>query len=86
MSDCASHPADIKVMEWFEVTCADCTEVAYAGEDPAVSCLEDVASSLSSGSSSSQGNDTAVVEDGTALATPTPAASSSGATDGSTMG
>lgn len=40
VSDCAEHPADIKVSTWSEVTCATCDEQDYNGEQPSVSCFD----------------------------------------------
>lgn len=40
VSDCASHPADIKVQQWSKVVCASCHEQDYGEQDPIVSCAE----------------------------------------------
>lgn len=39
VSDCAQHPADIKVNTWTQVTCADCSEQTYNGDMPEVECF-----------------------------------------------
>ncbi|CAM9805739.1 unnamed protein product, partial [Laminaria digitata] len=39
VSDCAQHPADIKVSTWTQVTCATCAEQTYSGNMPKVECF-----------------------------------------------
>ena len=39
VSDCAQHPADIKVSTWSEITCDGCSEQSYSGDMPEVQCF-----------------------------------------------
>lgn len=47
VSDCALHPADIKVSTWEQVTCAECSEQTYNGDMPEIECFTPSASSPS---------------------------------------
>lgn len=60
MGDCASHPADIKVTAWLEVTCEGCDEQAFNGAVPAVACASDdsLATPSPSAASTSTADDT----------------------------
>ncbi|CAB1104251.1 unnamed protein product [Ectocarpus sp. CCAP 1310/34] len=60
VGDCASHPADIKVTAWSEVTCEGCEEQAFNGAVPAVACTSDnsLATPSPSAASTSTADDT----------------------------